>query len=43
VASFSGGTFYWRGELYRFEPGGRIVAQHRAAEVLPETVEAEKQ
>ena len=43
IASFSGGTFFWRGELYRFQPGGRIVAQHRSTEVLPETVEVEKQ
>lgn len=42
VASFNGGTFFWRGELYRFEPGGRIVPEHRPATVLPEPVGVQK-
>jgi hypothetical protein len=30
AASYLGGnTFNWRGELYRFTPGGRIVAASR--------------
>lgn len=38
VASYLGGdTFNWRGELYRFTPGGRIVPATRKAE---ETVTA---
>ena len=33
VASYMGGdTFNWRGELYRFTPGGRIVPATRKAE-----------
>lgn len=42
IASFNGGTFFWRGELYRFQPGGRIVPEHRSA-ALPEPVAAEKE
>ncbi len=34
VASFNGGRFFWRGEMYRFERGGRIVPEHRAASVV---------
>jgi ceramide glucosyltransferase len=31
VASYCGGpTFHWRGELYRFTPGGRILSVTRA-------------
>jgi ceramide glucosyltransferase len=29
IASFTGRTFFWRGETYRFEPGGRIVPLQR--------------
>jgi len=42
LASFSGGTFYWRGELYTFERGGRIVPKDRSPEVLAQAVEVEK-
>ena len=42
LASFTGGTFFWRGELYGFERGGRIVPKHRSTEVLPEGMEVEK-
>jgi ceramide glucosyltransferase len=31
VGSFASRTFYWRGEMYRFSKGGRIVPQDRAA------------
>lgn len=31
VASFTSRYFFWRGEKYRFEDGGRIVALQRAA------------
>jgi ceramide glucosyltransferase len=29
VASFLSHTFYWRGEIYRFTEGGKIIAQTR--------------
>jgi ceramide glucosyltransferase len=32
LGSFSSRTFYWRGELYRFSKGGRIIPQNRPAE-----------
>ena len=32
LGSFSSRTFFWRGEIYKFSKGGRIVAQNRAAE-----------
>ncbi len=32
AGSFSGRTFFWRGEMYRFCKGGRIVPQNRPAE-----------
>jgi ceramide glucosyltransferase len=32
AGSFSGHTFFWRGETYRFSKGGRIVPQNRPAE-----------
>jgi ceramide glucosyltransferase len=36
VASYCGGpTFQWRGELYQFTPGGRIIAFARASEAVP--------
>jgi ceramide glucosyltransferase len=36
VGSYCGGSsFYWRGELYRFTPGGRIVSIARASEAHP--------
>jgi ceramide glucosyltransferase len=32
AGSFSSRTFFWRGELYKFSKGGRIVPQNRPAE-----------
>jgi ceramide glucosyltransferase len=32
LGSFSSRTFFWRGELYRFSKGGRIIPQNRPAE-----------
>jgi len=32
MGSFSGRTFFWRGETYRFSKGGRIVPQNRPTE-----------
>jgi ceramide glucosyltransferase len=32
LGSYSSRTFFWRGELYRFSKGGRIVPQNRPAE-----------
>jgi ceramide glucosyltransferase len=32
LASFSSRSFFWRGELYHFSKGGRIVPQDRPAE-----------
>jgi ceramide glucosyltransferase len=31
IASFTSRTFLWRGEVYRFEDGGKIIPQHRRA------------
>ncbi|HZU45382.1 MAG TPA: bacteriohopanetetrol glucosamine biosynthesis glycosyltransferase HpnI [Terriglobales bacterium] len=42
VASFNGGTFFWRGEMYRFEHGGRIVPEHRSATVAAEVVQVSR-
>jgi ceramide glucosyltransferase len=37
LASYCGGSaFRWRGELYRFTPGGRIVSVKRASAAHPE-------
>lgn len=37
LASYCGGSqFHWRGELYRFIPGGRIVNIQRATHAQPE-------
>jgi ceramide glucosyltransferase len=37
LASYCGGShFRWRGELYRFTPGGRIVSIQRATHAQPE-------
>jgi ceramide glucosyltransferase len=37
LGSYCGGSsFYWRGELYRFTPGGRIVSIARAREISPD-------
>jgi ceramide glucosyltransferase len=37
LGSYCGGSgFRWRGELYRFTPGGRIVSIARAAEAQPD-------
>ncbi len=37
VASYWGGSnFYWRGELYRFTPGGRIISVARTSEARPD-------
>jgi ceramide glucosyltransferase len=33
VGSYASSTFEWRGELYRFNPGGRIIAERIRAEV----------
>lgn len=33
VASFLSHTFYWRGEMYRFSAGGKIVPQSRKTEI----------
>ena len=32
VGSFISRNFFWRGEIYRFSEGGRIIPQHRRAE-----------
>ena len=32
VGSFTSRNFCWRGEIYRFSEGGRIIPQHRRAE-----------
>ena len=32
LGSFSSRSFYWRGEMYRFSKGGRIIPQNRPAE-----------
>jgi ceramide glucosyltransferase len=32
VGSFTSRSFLWRGEIYRFSEGGRIIPQHRRAE-----------
>jgi ceramide glucosyltransferase len=42
IASFNGGTFFWRGEMYRFLRGGRIVPEHRPTAIVPEVVGAHK-
>jgi len=31
MASFTSRTFFWRGETYRFDDGGKIIPQHRPA------------
>jgi len=31
LASFTSRTFLWRGEIYRFDDGGKIIPQHRPA------------
>jgi ceramide glucosyltransferase len=31
LASFTSRTFLWRGEIYRFSDGGKIIPQHRPA------------
>ena len=31
MASFTSRTFFWRGEIYRFADGGKIIPQHRHA------------
>jgi ceramide glucosyltransferase len=37
VSSYCGGSsFHWRGELYRFTPGGRIVSIQRSSQPQPE-------
>jgi ceramide glucosyltransferase len=37
VASYCGGSrFRWRGELYRFTPGGRIISVQRTSEAQPD-------
>ncbi len=35
--SFRGGSFMWRGERYRFQRGGRILAEQRAASLKSAT------
>jgi len=32
AVSFTSRSFFWRGEIYRFGDGGRIIPQHRRAE-----------
>jgi ceramide glucosyltransferase len=32
VGSFTSRSFFWRGEVYRFSDGGKIIPQHRPAE-----------
>jgi ceramide glucosyltransferase len=32
LGSYTSRRFFWRGEIYRFSDGGKIVPQHRAAE-----------
>jgi ceramide glucosyltransferase len=34
IASFLSHRFYWRGEMYRFTKGGRIVAESRTSEAI---------
>jgi ceramide glucosyltransferase len=37
LSSYCGGsTFHWRGELYRFTPGGKIVSLQRTAQPQPD-------
>lgn len=36
VRSFGNGRFSWRGEIYRFGEGGKIIPQHRPANVVQE-------
>ena len=38
VCSFTGGNFFWRGEMYRFTKGGKIVPRERAAENAKYTI-----
>jgi ceramide glucosyltransferase len=39
MTSYIGGSsFYWRGEVYRFTPGGRIVSERRSASAISTTV-----
>jgi len=38
VCSFTGGNFFWRGEMYRFTKGGKIVPQERPAENAKYTI-----
>jgi len=38
VCSFTGGKFFWRGEMYRFTKGGKIVPQERSAENAEYTI-----
>jgi ceramide glucosyltransferase len=33
LGSYSSRRFFWRGETYRFSDGGKIVPQHRVAEI----------
>jgi ceramide glucosyltransferase len=40
AGSFTGRTFFWRGEKYRFERSGKIVAQ-RQAQMLADPLQAE--
>jgi ceramide glucosyltransferase len=37
IASFTSRKFFWRGETYRFEDGGRIVALQRPPRFKPDT------
>ena len=32
MGSYTSRSFFWRGEIYRFGDGGRIIPQHRPAE-----------
>jgi ceramide glucosyltransferase len=32
MGSYSSRTFFWRGEMYRFSKGGRIIPQNRPSE-----------
>jgi ceramide glucosyltransferase len=38
VGSYIGGNFQWRGETYRFGPGGQITVKERSAETVEEPV-----
>lgn len=42
AGSYTSSTFEWRGEIYRFTPGGRIVAERLALPSDDETVIAQK-